>query len=124
VNERINTPKVNGLPGGESQRGQSHAVEAESVRRCVWRAALRDLRDMAKAILLEPQYPAMKRSSLDYRIYITRPSVYQLVEVDDTGNLSTDGRWVTNHLRGRTGCLSRVSFLCVNVGLPTESVHA
>src|SRR6516225_3514502 len=73
----MNTSKVNGLPGDESQREQSHAVEARSIGRCVRWAVSRDLRDMAKAKLLEPQYPAMERSSLDYRIYITRPSVYQ-----------------------------------------------
>jgi hypothetical protein len=73
----MNTSKVNGLPGGESQREKSHAVEAGSSRRCVWKAGLQDLRDTAKAKLLEPQYPAMKTLSLDYRIYITRPSVYQ-----------------------------------------------
>ena len=73
----MSTSKVNGLPGGQSQREKSHAVEARGIRRCVRWTASRDLRDMAKAKLPEPQYPAMKRSSLDYRIYITRPSVYQ-----------------------------------------------
>jgi hypothetical protein len=53
----MNTSKVNGLPGGESQKEKSHAVEAGSSRRCVWKAGLQDLRDTAKAKLLEPQYP-------------------------------------------------------------------
>jgi hypothetical protein len=70
----MNTSKVNGLPGGESQREQSHAVKAGSVRRCVWWAVPRDLRDMAKARLLEPQFSAMNCASLDYRIYTARPS--------------------------------------------------
>jgi hypothetical protein len=71
----MSTSKVNGLPGGESQRGQSHAVEAGSVGRCVRRPVLQDLRDMAKAILLEPQSSVKNCASLDYHIYTSRPWV-------------------------------------------------
>jgi hypothetical protein len=39
------------------------------------RKLLQDLRDMAKAILLEPQCPAMFRAFLDYHIHTARPSV-------------------------------------------------
>jgi hypothetical protein len=76
----------------------------------------RDLRDMAKAILLEPQFPGMNRAFPDYRIYIAGPSVYLpelhgqghgVVAMYAYGNLSTDGRWLTNRSRERKGCLSR-----------------
>ena len=95
----MSTSKVNGLPGGESQREQSHAVEAGSVRRCVRRAALQDLRDMAKAILLEPQFSVMNCASLDHRIYISRPSVLFKAMFVEQGSLD---RWtaVNEPLKG------------------------
>ena len=65
-----------------------------------------DLRDMAKAILLEPQCPVMNKLSLEYRIHSARPSVY-LTEQLAKGNLSTDGRQVTNCSRVQKGCLNR-----------------
>jgi hypothetical protein len=111
----MNAPKVNGSPGGENQRGQSHAIKAGNSRRCVWKAGLRDLRDMAKARLLESQFPAMLSTFLEYRIYLARPSGVP-ARVKDTGagcrtypkgNLSTDGRRETTRSRGRKGCLSR-----------------
>ena len=115
----MSTSKVNGLPGGESQRGQSHAIEAGSVGRCVRWAVLQDLRDMAKATLLEPQFPAMVSASLDYRISMAGPSDLSNTVFVGKG-LPTDGRRVMNRSRERKGCLSREHrFLCVNVGLPT-----
>ena len=115
----MSTSKVNGLPGGESQRGQSHAVEAGNLGRCVRLVVLQDLRDMAKATLLEPQFPAMVNASLDYRIYTAGPSDLSNTVFVGKG-LPTDGRRVMNRSRERKGCLSReYRFLCVNVGLPT-----
>ena len=66
-----------------------------------------DLRDMAKAMLLEPQYPVMNNPSLEYRIHSARPSAYLTADFEK-GNLSTDGRRVTNCLRVQKGCLNRV----------------
>jgi hypothetical protein len=65
-----------------------------------------DLRDMAKAMLLEPQYPVMNNPSLEYRIHSARPSAYLTADFEK-GNLSTDGRRVTNCLRVQKGCLNR-----------------
>src|SRR5215472_13797198 len=86
----MGTSKVDGLPGGESQREQSHAVKAGSVGRCVRRAALRDLRDMAKARLLEPQFPVMNCTIPRYRIYTARPSVLFKAVFVEQGSLD---RW-------------------------------
>ena len=86
----MSTSKVNGLPGGESQRGQSHAVEAGNVGRCVRLVVLQDLRDMAKATLLEPEFPAMNCASLDYRIYTARPSDWPNTVFVGQGS---SGRW-------------------------------
>jgi len=115
----MSTSKVNGLPGGESQREQSHAVKAGSVGRCVRRAALRDLRDMAKAILLEPQFPVMNLTIPRYRIYTARPSVLFKAVFVEQGSLD---RWTAANepLKGMKRVpKSRECFLCVNVGLPT-----
>ena len=88
----MSTSKVNGLPGGESQREQSHAVKAGSVGRCVRRAALRDLRDMAKAIRLEPIFPVMNSTITRYRIYTARPSVlFKAVFVEQGALARLDG---------------------------------
>jgi hypothetical protein len=113
----MSTSKVNGLPGGESQRGQSHAVEAGSIGRCVRWAVLQDLRDMAKARLLEPQFPAMKCASLDYRISTARPS--DLANTMFVGKgLPTDGRRVMNPLKGTKRVpKSRVMFLMRKRGI-------
>ena len=80
------------------------------------RLALQDLRDMAKAILLEPQLPAMICSFLDHRAYIARPSVYRPVaDFDGQGvdhairDLSADGRRETTRSRERNGCLRRAN---------------
>ena len=37
TNEEVSTSKVNGLPSGENQREQSHAIKAGIARRCVWK---------------------------------------------------------------------------------------
>ena len=110
----MSTSKVNGLPGGESQREQSHAVKAGSVGRCVRRAALRDLRDMAKAILLEPQFPVMNLTIPRYRIYTARPSVLFKAVFVEQGSLD---RWTAANepLNGMKRVpKSRECFLSVN----------
>ena len=113
----MSTSKVNGLPGGESQRGQSHAVEAGNLGRCVRLVVLQDLRDMAKAILLEPQFPAMVNASLDYRIYMAGPSDLSNTVFVGKG-LPTDGRRVMNPLKGTKRVpKSRASFLMRKRGI-------
>jgi hypothetical protein len=46
------------------------------MKMCMEGCSCKTLRDRAKAKLLEPQFPAMFRASLDYHIYTARPSVY------------------------------------------------
>jgi hypothetical protein len=113
----MSTSKVNGLPGGESQREQSHAVEAGSVGRCVRRADPQDLRDMAKAILLEPQFSAMKCASLDYRISRARPSDWPNTMFVGQGS---SGRWARGnepHKKTKRVPKSCVKFLMCKRGI-------
>jgi len=83
-------------------------LKRESPEDAYGRVGPQDLRDMAKAILLEPQYPVMNELSLEYRIYSARPSVY-LTEHFAKENLSTDGRQVMNCSRVQKGCLNRAN---------------
>ena len=117
TNGSMSTSKVNGLPSGESQRGQSHAVEAGSIGRCVRWAVLQDLRDMAKATLLEPQFSVMICASLDHRIYTTRPSDLSNTVFVGKG-LPTAGRRVMNPLKGTKRVpKSQASFLMRKRGI-------
>jgi hypothetical protein len=62
-------------------------------------AVLQDLRDMAKATLLEPQFPVMIYASLDYRISMAGPSDLSNTVFVGKG-LPTDGRRLMNPLKG------------------------
>ena len=84
----------------------SMPLKRETPEDAYGRNAPRDLRDMAKAILLEPQSPAMRTSSLD-TASIGRGHQLSKWRIHDTWILSTDGQRETNRVRERKGCLNR-----------------
>lgn len=94
----------------KAKGNNSMPLKRETPEDAYGRIVPRDLRDMAKAKLLESQYSAMKVSSLVYRIYTTRPSVYLSSSFRTQGK--TLDRWavVNEPLKGMDGMPKSRSF--------------
>ena len=95
---------ANGLPGGESQRGQEHAVEAGGAPKA-FRASSRKPRAAWQRLdCLNPRFLRWNASPPDHNAYTSGPSGYSGLE-GVAGTLRPVGDGERPHLRNRTGCL-------------------